>query len=333
MQQKSQLAPLKQNKTMGKYVLEKVIGSGGFATVYLGYHTKTQEKYAIKVIDRNIAKQMDIITYVENELRIFSRLNHPNIVKVYDIIYTDESIWIVMEYMANGDLHKFIDDNIFFNQSDQIRMCLEILEALSYIHQRGISHRDIKPANIMFDKEMHAKLIDFGFSRENSNHLKTCCGTAMLMAPEVVCNKEYDGMKSDLWSFGVTMHIMANHKMPFDNYKSESQFIHDCKKGTINFDIRSQSVVGWVIKSCLAIDPSQRPTAPEMLEYIKNQTSPAAPVPLAKLAVVKRLNTCGQIAKVKIHSNTPVLIRTRPLPEHNSVGAFPEPKQVRSNEN
>lgn len=317
MKPQIQLAPLKQVKSAGKYILEKEIGTGGFAKVFMGSSAKSNEKFAIKVIKREQAKELDIMSYVENELRIISRLNHPNIVKVYDIIYTDDSILIVMEYMANGDLQRFIDDNYCFNIEDQVRIALEILEALAYLHQRGISHRDIKPANIMFDKEMHAKLIDFGFCRENTNIMKTICGTQLLMAPEVLLNHSYDGIKADIWSYGVTLHIMATRHIPFV-IKSESQFVHDCKSNNLAINIRCGGVIGWLVQACLQTNPDERFTAVQLLEFIKSQqTAAVAPIPVARLTVVKRANTSAQIQKVKLHANTPVIIRSRVCSEGN----------------
>lgn len=158
-----------QGRTIGKYILEKQIGSGGFSSVYLASNCKTHQKYAIKCIERKSAQQLGLLQYVENELRIYSRLNHPNIAKCYDIVYTEDFIMIVMEFMENGDMQFLINSNHLFRQSDQIRIAIEILEALQYLHSRGISHRDIKPANVMFDSEFHAKLIDFGFCKKKRN--------------------------------------------------------------------------------------------------------------------------------------------------------------------
>ena len=232
-------------RTIGKYSLMKVIGTGGFAEVYLAINTKTKEKVAIKIIKRKITEDSFLIQYIENELRMITRFDHPNIVKVQDIIYTPEEILIIMEYLPNGDLQSFVDTKTRTGQTDQIRIATEILEGINYLHKRGIAHRDIKPANIMFDEKMHPKIIDFGFCREKSALLNTCCGTQPLMAPEIVMGKTYDGLKADIWSYGVTIHIMAMLALPFE-FQGYSQFIHDVKNNSIKMCIKATGVLSLI---------------------------------------------------------------------------------------
>ncbi|EAY15226.1 CAMK family protein kinase [Trichomonas vaginalis G3] len=328
-----QTIPTASRKMIGKYIIDKELGSGGFATVYLAYHCKTGEKVAIKVIERETAADMGILTYVENELRITSRINHPNIVHVYDIVYAQEFIYIIMEYMENGDMQNFINNKFFLTQQDQIRIAIEILGALIYLHERGISHRDIKPANIMFDKDMHARLIDFGFCREKSSNLKTVCGTQELMAPEIFLNKPYDGMKADIWAFGITIHLLAASCFPFE-YKSDFQFLHDIKSNKLKIDIKPQGIIGWLVKNSLVYDPDERASAADMMSYIKSQENPATPNSLARLVIVKRINTEAAIARVRIHPNTPVIFRARVMNEHSGLRQkFEQRKSIKSFEN
>lgn len=319
-----------QQLQVGKYYIEREIGSGGFATVYLARHCKTGEKVAIKVIERQAATENGLVQYVEQELRIAAKLNHPSIAKVHDIIYSNEYIYIIMEYLENGSLQMFIENQCYFTQADQIRIALEILEALNYMHERGISHRDIKPANVLFDKDMHAKLIDFGFSKEfRTGQCKTVCGTQELMSPEIICNKDYDAMKADIWAYGVTIHMMATLSFPFE-YKSEAQFIHCVKTNSIHFNIKIQGVIGWLAKNSLAYNPSDRLKAKEMLEYIKSQTSDASPNSLAKIVIVRRANTSAHIARVRVHPNTPVIFKARVINDGNPLKILDQRKQIKS---
>lgn len=175
-----------------------------------------------------------------------------------------------MEFLENGDMQTFINQEYTCKPQEYIRIVSEILEALSYLHARGISHRDIKPANIMFDKNFHPKLIDFGFCRENSPKLKTYCGTDLLIAPEIMRHRCYDGEKADMWSFGVTAHIFVTRNLPFE-YKSDSQYWKDVKNRTLKIENQAHGIIGWLVDQTVKINPDERMEAGELLENLKNK--------------------------------------------------------------
>lgn len=295
-------------KHIGKYDIIEQLGSGGFACVYLAEDRKAKQKVAIKVIDRKLAEEDGIILYIENELRLISRMSHPSIVKVYDIIYSPQYIMIVMEYLPSGDLQTLVDQKFRFGQSDQIRIAVEILEGLQYLHERGIAHRDIKPANIMFDVNMHAKIIDFGFSRENSHILSTCCGTQPLIAPEIVLGNQYDGKKADIWSFGITIYIMSCWELPFE-WVSDAQFIQDIKANNLKYRIKVAGIIGWMVKNSLTYNPDERPSAADLLLKAQEKSNPL--VPLSRTPVIARANTLSAVNRLKIVSPSPIVFRTR----------------------
>lgn len=298
------------HKTLGKYILDKQIGSGGFSVVYKAFHSKTKQPVAIKIINRKTTISNDMINYLETELRLISRFDHPSIVKVYDIIYTEEDISIVMEYLPNGDLQSLIDTNYKFSTADQVRIATEILEGLDYLHSRGIAHRDVKPGNILFDENMHAKLIDFGFSKDQSSLYHTFCGTQLFMAPEIIKGLPYDGRKSDIWAFGVTVHLLANLIYPFD-VKSELQYVADVRNNKLCMCIESSGILGWLAKNSLNYQMEERLNAADLLQYVKQQSVLPA-ISLGKLGCSsKRSQTTCPVPRLKVVPSTPLFNKAR----------------------
>ncbi|EAY10122.1 CAMK family protein kinase [Trichomonas vaginalis G3] len=286
------------------YNIVKTIGKGGFSVVVLGVHQKTGQKVAIKIIDREEVSKQQIFCYLENELRLISRFDHPNIVKVYDIIYEEDIIMVVMEYLECGDLQKLVSQGIFFNCHEQITIALQILSALSYLHKRGIAHRDIKPENILFDKYYNPKLIDFGLSRENCNALKTLCGTTDYLAPEVLRMKEYDGKKADLWSLGIVLHILSSNAFPFD-ITSEISHINKLQNNTLILNILTPGKLGMVIKSCLEFNQNLRLDCDELIKMLEESR------PIFSHETMRETKIVGSksgLPQLLTRNNTPILV-------------------------
>lgn len=286
---------------IGKYQVQKIIGKGGFAVVVLAIDPKTKTNYAIKIVSREELVKQNLLFYFENELRLCSRFNHPSIVKVHEIIYGEESIMIVMDYLPNGDIQSILAKGIRFSYEEQFRVATQILEALQYLHQRGISHRDIKPENILFDSNMDAKLIDFGLSKENASSLHTYCGTPFYMAPELISNDTYDGKKADIWAFGIVMHIMSTGHFPWTP-RSEVQLLKELSSKSIELEIEPMGTIGLLIKNSLVFDHNKRATADELLAEInKNLTRKAC---MSKISYQPRKNYEAVLPKLTIRNSS-----------------------------
>ena len=253
-------------ETISHYKVLAKAGEGGFSRVFQAKDLKHNRLVALKFVSREIFTDTSMLSNFEKELRIFSRLNHPNIAKYYDTIFMDNYIVVVMELLLGGRLSDNIENNMTqLPSSTVIRWTKEVLEALKYLHSKGIVHRDIKPENILFDTQMRAKLVDFGLSTEYTiNGCSTACGTPFFFAPEMVTNSRYDPTKSDIWSFGVTMYNLVTKRFPFADM-TPAQYISNVHKLDKLMIFSYKGPLADVLKDALKTDPNERKSAAELL--------------------------------------------------------------------
>ncbi len=210
-------------KTIGKYVIVEGLGRGGMAEVYLAYQASLERYVAIKLMHTFLADEQDFLTRFQREARSMASLNHNNIVGVYDFDVQDDVYYIVMEYVPGGTLKQRLESLAQKGEklplSESTRVALEIADALSYAHGRGMVHRDIKPANIMINEDGHVVLTDFGIAKILSGPSFTATGamigTPAYMSPEQGLGQPGDE-RSDLYALGVLYYQMATGRLPFD---------------------------------------------------------------------------------------------------------------------
>ena len=207
-------------KKIGNYIILKTIGSGTFSTVKLGLHLPTHQKVAIKILDKNRIKDENDIKRISREIHILSKLYHPNIAQLYETIWSDRHIYIIMEYVEGNHLFNYINSLRKLNEIKASKLFVQLISCLEYIHILGIVHRDIKPENILLTKnKSKIKLVDFGLSNsyKYGTLLQTACGSPCYAPPEMISGKEYQPLYSDLWSCGVVLYCMLVGKLPFDD--------------------------------------------------------------------------------------------------------------------
>ncbi|GAB4851014.1 CBL-interacting serine/threonine-protein kinase 7 [Ancistrocladus abbreviatus] len=209
---------------LGKYQLCRPLGRGSFAKVYLGRSLSDDNSVAIKIIDKakvDAAMEPRII----QEVAAMRRLNHPNILRIFEVMATKSRIYLVMELARGGDLFEKLGRRADhrFPEPCARRYFQHLVSALHYCHQNGVAHRDMKPQNILLDQEGNIKISDFGLSAvvdhqlRNGRLLQTACGTPAFAAPEVVSRLGYDGAKADAWSCGVILFFMLTGSLPFND--------------------------------------------------------------------------------------------------------------------
>jgi len=202
---------------IGKYRLLKTIGKGNFAKVKLAKHIPTGKEVAIKIIDKTQLNPGSL-QKLFREVRIMKTLDHPNIVKLFQVIETEKTLYLVMEYASGGEVFDYLVLHGRMKEKEARAKFRQIVSAVQYCHQKKIIHRDLKAENLLLDSEMNIKIADFGFSNEfiPGNKLDTFCGSPPYAAPELFQGKKYDGPEVDVWSLGVILYTLVSGSLPFD---------------------------------------------------------------------------------------------------------------------
>ena len=203
----------------GRYEITELIGQGGMANVYKATDVLDNRIVAVKILKREFSESDEFLRRFRNESKAIAVLSHPNIVKIYDMGFSEKLQYIVMEYIDGITLKEYIDSERVLNWKDAVHFIIQILRALQHAHNRGIVHRDIKPQNIMLLTDGTIKVMDFGiakFAREESmTATDQAIGTVHYISPEQARGDVTDE-KSDIYSVGVMFYEMLTGQKPFD---------------------------------------------------------------------------------------------------------------------
>lgn len=211
-----------ENVLFNKYELGKLLGCGAFAKVYHAKDLSTGQSVAIKVILKSrLNNDFNLMASVKREVSIMSRLRHPHIVKIFEVLATRTKIYIVLELVKGGELFKKVAKGRFGEGASR-KYFRQLISAVSYCHSRGIYHRDLKPENLLLDENGDLKVSDFGLSAlkdqvQADGLLHTLCGTPAYVAPEILAKRGYDGAKIDVWSCGVILFVLTAGYLPFND--------------------------------------------------------------------------------------------------------------------
>ncbi|CAM0145050.1 unnamed protein product [Urochloa decumbens] len=230
-------ASLKVKRRVGKYELGRTIGEGTFAKVRIAKNMETGEHVAIKIIDKAKVQKHKLVEQIRREICTMKLIQHPNVVRLYEVMGSKTRIYIILEFIMGGELHDIVATSGRLKEDEARRYFQQLINAVDYCHSRGVYHRDLKLENLLLDINGNLKISDFGLSAisdqvKNDGLLHTTCGTPNYVAPEVIDDKGYDGALADLWSCGVILFVLLAGYLPFEDdniaslYKkiSEAQF-------------------------------------------------------------------------------------------------------------
>ncbi|XP_069569745.1 serine/threonine-protein kinase SIK1 isoform X1 [Brachyistius frenatus] len=287
---------------VGFYEIIRTLGKGNFAVVKLARHkvTKTQVcssspnlyavirgmhiflylhtdtffwgginffQVAIKIIDKTRLNPSNL-EKIYREVQIMKLLNHPHIIKLYQVMETKDMLYIVTEYAKNGEMFDHLTSNGRMSEDEARKKFWQILAAVDYCHRHHIVHRDLKTENLLLDANMNIKLADFGFGNfyNAREPLSTWCGSPPYAAPEVFEGKEYEGPQLDIWSLGVVLYVLVCGSLPFDG-PSLPALRQRVTEGRFRIPFFMSQDCENLIRKMLVVDPAKRISVAQIKQH------------------------------------------------------------------
>ncbi|XP_047419169.1 serine/threonine-protein kinase SIK1 isoform X2 [Sciurus carolinensis] len=260
---------------VGFYDVERTLGKGNFAVVKLARHRVTKTQVAIKIIDKTRLDSSNL-EKIYREVQLMKLLNHPHIIKLYQVMETKDMLYIVTEFAKNGEMFDYLTSNGHLSENEARKKFWQILSAVEYCHNHHIVHRDLKTENLLLDSNMDIKLADFGFGNfyNPGEPLSTWCGSPPYAAPEVFEGKEYEGPQLDIWSLGVVLYVLVCGSLPFDgpNLPTLRQRVLE---GRFRIPFFMSQDCETLIRRMLVVDPAKRITIAQIWQHRWMQADPS----------------------------------------------------------
>ncbi len=264
-------------KLVADYNIIEKIGQGGMGEVYKAVHTKLDQTVAVKVLSSEYSLNPSMRKRFINEARIQAKFSHPNMVNIFNLIEQDNNVFIVMEYINGGTLEGHLKQKGVLSQDESIKISLQVLSALQFMHSKGVVHRDIKPSNIMFTDTGVVKVTDFGIAKvmnEATKHTKTgMLGSVAYVSPEQILG-EKTSITTDIYSFGITLYKMVTGRAPFrgsSEYVVMQGHLKEKPISPIKFNNNISKSLNKIILKSISKDPEKRYSSVfELKESLKN---------------------------------------------------------------
>ncbi len=324
----------------GKYRLDAFLSQGGMGAVYRGTHLMLDRAVAVKLIKPELVTSPDMVRRFQQEARAVTRLNHPNIVHVYDLGQTqDGTLYIAMELVSGESLKQLIHTSGALAPDRILRIFKQIVSGLGAAHRQNVIHRDLKPQNIMISRDADghevAKLLDFGIAKTFQGETQLTAtgvtlGTPQYMAPEQAAGQQVDA-RSDLYSLGIILYEMLVGDVPFNDPSTPAVLVKHLTERPEpptrrRPDISISPELEAIALHCLEKDPAKRfQNAGELLQALEDirPTTPTG-IPVQPATVISEIGSQQQRAAGDAHAAVP----TAAMPAAAAIAALATPPPI-----
>lgn len=251
---------LTQDGELERYQMVQELGRGGMGMVYKAHDRRLDRLVAFKMLHPEFNKDPQVVLFFKREAQAIAKLNHPNVVTLYDVGDKKGCFFMVMEYVEGMTMERLSRKYPQYIRQNLLGLLYETCCGLHYAHQKGIIHRDLKPSNIMVTRDGRVKIMDFGLAKKTTDPSQTLqiWGTPVFMAPEVLQGTKAT-FQSDIYSLGVTLYYLITRKLPFNEEDVNEKFVGDglpTRPEVLSPDISPE--LSDTIMKCLYLEPMQR---------------------------------------------------------------------------
>uniref|UniRef100_A0A3B3ZU35 Protein kinase domain-containing protein n=1 Tax=Periophthalmus magnuspinnatus TaxID=409849 RepID=A0A3B3ZU35_9GOBI len=254
---------------VGPYRLEKTLGKGQTGLVKLGVHCVTNQKVAIKIVNREKLSE-SVLMKVEREIAILKLIEHPHVLKLYDVYENKKYLYLVLEHVSGGELFDYLVKKGRLTPKEARKFFRQIISALDFCHSHSICHRDLKPENLLLDEKNNIRIADFGMA-------------SLQVGDSLLETKKYDGRKADAWSCGVILFALLVGALPFDDDNLRN-LLEKVKLGVFHMPHFIPPDCQNLLRGMIQVDPTKRLTLEQIQKHTwylagKNEPEPEQPVP------------------------------------------------------
>ncbi|XP_026108774.1 serine/threonine-protein kinase BRSK2-like isoform X2 [Carassius auratus] len=260
--------------------------------VKLGIHCITGQKVAIKIVNREKLSE-SVLMKVEREIAILKLIEHPHVLKLYDVYENNKYLYLVLEHVSGGELFDYLVKKGRLTPKEARKFFRQIISALDFCHSHSICHRDLKPENLLLDEKNNIRIADFGMAslQVGDSLLETSCGSPHYACPEVIRGEKYDGRRADVWSCGVILFALLVGALPFD-HDNLRQLLEKVKSGVFHMPHFIPPDCQALLRGMIEVNPEKRFTLEEIQKHPwyqggRNEPCPEQPAP--RRVCVKRI--------------------------------------------